>query len=156
MAEKQTEKQTYKVIKRKCRVMIDVPIRITEITLESVASHFTPDETEEEGLSWEWAERQNRLLHMLLNDEELLKEFLLGAAGNDLGLLLNNDGAGGLPEEEESQLFKQLFSRMENADAHFFEKAQRDGILGENIDLFQRAFVTHWKEARLSGLMVIE
>jgi hypothetical protein len=46
---------------------MDVEIRISQITPEYVASYFTPDETGE-GLSWEWAERQNRLLSAMLKD----------------------------------------------------------------------------------------
>ena len=61
MAENPSQKSSRPVIERKCRVVFDVHIRISEITPENVADTFTPDETGE-GLPWEWAERQNRLL----------------------------------------------------------------------------------------------
>jgi hypothetical protein len=54
MADHQPEKDKYKVSERKRRIVTYVPIRITEITPESVADCFTSDETGE-GLPWEWA-----------------------------------------------------------------------------------------------------
>jgi len=155
MAEEQPVKQSYQVSERRCRIVLDVPIRITEITPESVASYFTPDKSEE-GMTWEWAERQNRLLRKLLADEEALNRFLIGIANSELGLLLQNDSIDGLSGEEEGQLMEGLYSGMGSADAHFFREAERDGILSENTELFHRAFVTSWKEAKLTSLMVVE
>ena len=54
-----TETDSYQVIERRCRIVLDVPIRITKITPESVASYFTPSDSGE-GITWEWAERQKR------------------------------------------------------------------------------------------------
>lgn len=155
MADTTHEKDSYKVIERKCRIVIDVPIHITEITPESVAGYFTPSESDQ-GISWEWAERQNRLLQMLLADEETLKRFLVDVAFNDVGVLLENERIGGWSIEEEDQIFERLYSQMKRDDARFFAEAKRRGILGENLELLYRAFVTIWKEAKLTGLMIIE
>lgn len=155
MAEKQSEKKNYKVIERRCRVVIDVPIYITEITPESVAGSFTPDESDD-GLPWEWAERQSRLLHRLLNDEEVLDEYLRGVAADDLALLLQNDRIGVLGEDGAEQLFENVYAGMESADARFFEEAKKDGVLFDNAKLVDEAFVTDWKGAELAGLMVIK
>lgn len=155
MADKQTEKQSYKVIKRKCRIVIDVPIHITEITPEIVADSFTPDESNE-GMNWEWAERQNRLLQMLLNDEEALDEYLRGVAADDLGRMLENDSIGVLAKDGAEQVFQQLYAGMESADARYFDEAKKDGVLFHNARLVNEAFVTNWKRAELAGLMVIK
>lgn len=155
MDDNEPEKDNCKVIERKCRIVFDVPIRITEITPASVASYFTPSDSDE-GIHWEWAERQNRLLQRLLADEGALKQWLLAVAGEDVRHLLENDSFGELPVEVEDQFFEHLYSRMERDDARYFAEARRDGLLGENLELLYHAFVTIWKEARLTGLMVIE
>lgn len=155
MADNQTDTDSYKVIERRCRLVIDVPLRITEITPQSVAEYFTPSDSDE-GIAWEWAERQNRLLQRLLADEETLKQWLLAIAGEDVSHLLESDSFRCMPVEVEDQFFDQLCSRMESADARYFAEARREGLLGENLELLYRAFVTIWKEAQLTELTVSE
>ena len=155
MADNQPEKDNYKVIERRCRIVLDVPIRITEITPESVAGSFTPSDSDE-GITWEWAERQNRLLQRLLADEEALKQFLEDVAATDLDILLEKDSVRGMPVEVEDELLEGVYCRMEREDARYFAEAKRDGTLGENLELLHKAFVTIWKEAKLTGLMMIE
>lgn len=156
MADNEPEKENCKVIERRCRIVVDVPIRITEITRESVAKYFTPAESEEEGITWEWAERQNRLLLMLMQDEAIFNQFLASIASSDLAMLLQIEHITGLPNEVEDQLLERVYASMESADARFFEEAKRDGILDDNIELVYRVFVTTWQEAKLTGLTVIE
>jgi hypothetical protein len=79
VAEPPPVKHGYQVIERTCRIVFDVNILIREITPESVADYFTPDETGV-GLPWEWAERQNRFLLALLQDEKALDQFLANIA----------------------------------------------------------------------------
>ena len=150
-----TETDSYQVIERKCRIVIDVPIRITEITPASVAGYFTPSDSDE-GIAWEWAERQNRLLQKLLADEEALKQFLEDVAATDLDILLEKDSVRCMPVEVEDQFFEKLYSRMESDDARYFAEAKREGLLCENLELLYRAFVTIWQEARLRELTVME
>src|SRR5205085_10904213 len=105
------------MIERTCRIVMDVRISISEITPESVASYFTPDETGE-GLSWEWAERQNCLLSALLKDEESLDQFLTRIARCALELLIDSRRvAGDQEDEEEDRLFEKVFSRLSSEDA---------------------------------------
>ena len=131
---------------------MDVPIRISEITPESVADYFTPDETGE-GLTWEWAERQNRLLQALMKDEEALDQFLVSVAESDLGFLLESEQIGDLEDEEEDELFEKVYSRMGREDALYFEEAKRNGTLYHNIELVHRAFVTDWQSAEIKKVI---
>jgi hypothetical protein len=155
VAEKAPNRDGYNVIERKCRIVMDVMIRISEITPESVAEYFTPDETGE-GLPWEWAERQNRLLLALIKDEEVLEQFLLSIAADDLGSLLESEQIVGLSDEEEDELFEKVYSRMDSEDALYFREAKSDRSLYHNIELIHRAFVTDWKETELKDLSVIK
>ena len=155
MAENPHQKHGYNVIERTCRIVFDVNIRISEITPENVASYFTPDESDE-GISWEWAERQNRFLLALLQDEEVLDQFLTHIAKGDFGFLLESERIEGLSDDEEDALFEKIFTKMGLEDRSFFKGAKDDGILYHNIDLVHKAFVTNWKRAEIKDVHVIK
>src|SRR5436309_516216 len=102
---------------------MNVRVRISEITPENVAGYFTPDETGE-GLSWEWAERQNRLLLALVEDEEALDQFLVGITRCALELLVDSrQVAGDQADEEEGRLFERVLSKMGGEDVRYFRDA---------------------------------
>jgi hypothetical protein len=136
-------------------VVFDVHISISEITPENVAAHFTPDETSE-GLPWEWAERQNRLLLALLQDEEALDQFLTSIATSDFGSLLESDSVRGMPDEAEGALFARVFAGMGSDDCAFFQEAQSEGVLFDNIVLIHRAFVADWKRVEIKDVHAIK
>lgn len=151
MAANPPHKDSANVIERKCRVVLDVAIRINKITPENVAHYFTPSETGA-GLSWEWAERQNRLLHALLEDEASLNEFLRLITRDELEVITNNVYA---KPQSDDELFERIYCKMDEEDALYFETAQNDGLLGENLELLYKAFVIVWKEAAIKGVGVI-
>jgi hypothetical protein len=135
--------------------VFDVNIRISEITPESVAGYFTPDETGE-GLPWEWAERQNRFLLALLQDQEVLDKLLTNIAEGDFGFLLESKRIRGLSDDEEDSLFEKVFNEMSDDDRVFFQEAKSDGILYHNIELVHKAFVTDWKKVEIKEVLVIK
>jgi hypothetical protein len=156
LAEELPEKDDQAVIERTCRIVMDVRVHISRIVPENVAGYFTPDETGE-GLSWEWAERQNRLLSALLKDEESLDQALVGIVRCALELLVDSKQAGDDgADEEEGRLFERVFSKMHSEDARYFREAMRDGLLSENIYLLDKAFVINWREALIKGVFVAE
>jgi hypothetical protein len=136
-------------------VVFDVNIRISEITPENVADTFTPDETGE-GLPREWAERQNRLLLALLQDEAALEQFLTSITTSDFGSLLESDRIRGMPDEAEGALFAKLFTGMGSDDCVFFQEAQKEGVLFDNIVLVHRAFVADWKRAEVKDVRALK
>jgi hypothetical protein len=135
-------------------VVFDVNIRISEITPENVSSHFTPDETGA-GLPWEWAERQNRLLLALLQDEEALDQFLTSITTSDFGSLLESDHIRGMPDESEGALFAKVFARMSTDDSLFFQEALNEGVLFDNIVLVHRAFVADWQSVEIKDVRAL-
>lgn len=151
MATNPPHKDSHNVIERTCRVVLDVTIRINEITPENVADYFTPSETGI-GLPWEWAERQNRLLHALLKDEASLDEFLILIARDELEVMTNNVYA---KLHSDDELFERIYSKMNAEDALYFKTAKDDGLLGENLELIYKAFVIGWKEASIKDVRVI-
>jgi hypothetical protein len=155
VVENLSEKNKPNVIVRTCRVVMDVKICISQITPENVAGYFKPDETGE-GLPWEWAERQNRLLLAMLKDEEVLDQFLASITTGDLGLLLESKGVTGLSDEAEDELFEKVYAGLDSEDRDFFREARRDGILYHNIELIHKAFVADWKETDIIDLVVIK
>jgi hypothetical protein len=155
LADEPHEKNSHHVTERTCRIVMDVRVRISEITPENVAGYFTPDETGE-GLPWEWAERQNRLLSALLEDEESLEQFLVGITRCSLELLVDSRlVADDQADEEEDRLFERVFSRMSSEDALYFREAMREGLFPENIELLNRAFVIDWRGTDIKDVRVV-
>ena len=156
MADEPPDKDTRDVTERTCRIVMDVRIRVSEITPENVAGYFTPDETGE-GLTWEWAERQNRLLSALLKDEESLDQFLAGITRCSLELLIASRlVADDREDEEEDRLFEKVFSMMSSEDALYFREAMRERIISENTELLDRAFRIDWRGAEIKDVRVIK
>jgi hypothetical protein len=156
LADEPQEKDAQDVTERSCRIVMNVRVRISPITPENVAGYFTPDETGE-GLPWEWAERQNRLLSALLKDEESVDQFLVGITKCALELLINSRlVADDQTDEEEDRLFEKVFSRMRSEDALFFREAMRDGLFPENIELLDKAFVIDWRGADIEDVRVLK
>lgn len=151
MAEEESASSDHDAAEFTCRIVMDVPIRFREITRESAAEEFTPSAE----LPWEWAERQVRLLRVLLSNGEALNRYLIGVAKDDLGALLESDQIEGLPANEEDELFEGLYSVLGDEDADFFRRAQRDGVLYENMRLVHKSFVTDWKSAELIELHLL-
>jgi hypothetical protein len=145
VADEPPEKKRHDLAEATCRVVMDVRIRVREITPESVADEFTPDE----GLTWEWAERQGRLLRALVRDHEAFNRYLIGVAKDDLGELLDSSHIKRMPADEEDDLLEGVYSGMGDEDTRFFQKARRDGILSDNIPLFHTSFITDWPSTRL-------
>lgn len=143
------------VIERTCRIVMDVRVRISEITPENVAGYFKPDDTGE-GLPWEWAARQNRLLLALLRDEEVLEQFLANMVKGDLGFLLDSKRITSLSDEAEDELFEKVYSGIDNADRSFFEEARKDEILYQNIELIHKAVGIDWKDTDVVDLFVMK
>lgn len=155
MAENPPQKSSRHVIERKCRVVFDVNIHISEITPENVADTFTPDETGE-GLPWEWAERQNRLLLALLQDQAALEQFLISITTSDFGSLLESEHISGMPDEAEGALFARVVAGMGSDDCAFFEEALNEGVLFDNIVLVHRAFVTDWQSVKIKDVRALK
>jgi hypothetical protein len=156
MVENPPEKNKPNVIVRTCRVVMDVEIRISQITPENVAGYFTPDETGD-GLTWEWAERQNRLLSALLEDEESIGKFLVGIMRCALELLVDSRHiADDQTDEAEDRLFEMVFSKMGDEDALYFREVKRDGLLSENTCLLDKAFMIDWREANIEDVRVLK
>lgn len=144
------------VTERTCRIVMNVRVRISEITPKNVAGYFTPDETGE-GLSWEWAEQQNRLLSALLKDEESLDQFLSGITRCALELLVDSRLVPNKQADaEEDRLFERVFSKIGGEDANYFREAKREGLFPENIYLLDKAFMIDWRGADIKDVRVIK
>jgi len=146
-----SEENNQNVAEVTCRVVMDFKIHVREITPESVVGEFTPSDDQ----SWEWVERQGRLLRALMGDSETLNQYLIHIAKDDLGELCGSDQIEGLPADEEDELFERLYSKLGEEDARFFREARRDGILYENMRLVHKSFVTDWASAQLKELNLV-
>jgi hypothetical protein len=145
------KKDAQTLIERTCRIVMDVRVRVREITPESVADEFTPSDN----LPWEWAERQSRLLRALLSDGKALDQYLLYVAKDDLCALLDSEHIVGPSGEEVDDLLEGVYSGMADEDAQFFREARGDGILYDNTRLVDWAFVTEWASAWLIDIGLV-
>jgi hypothetical protein len=134
-----------------CRVVMDFKIRVRAITPESVADEFTPSDD----LTWEWAERQGRLLRALLDDEETLNQYLVSTARGDLAYLLESDQIEVLPPDEEDDLFERVYQKLGEEDARFFREVREEGLLYDNTKLVHLSFVADWASAQLEELRLV-
>ena len=152
MVEEQPERGEQDAAEFTCRIVMDVKIRVQEITPESVADEVIPSDDP----SWEWANRQRRLLQALMKDDEILNQYLISIAKDDLGAILNSAQIEGPSANEEDELLEKLYPEINAEDAFFFRQARRDGILYENMRLVHKAFEPDWGSARLKDMCVIE
>lgn len=152
MPDKPSENHSPILIEKKCRIVLDVKIIVSQITREGVADCFTPSETGE-GLTWEWAERQNRLLLAFLEDKEVLEEFLIRTTRDEIEMHFESDNS---QYRNDDDLFERVYSRMGDDDALYFREAQDEGLLDENLELFDRAFVFDWKSAETRSIEIVE
>jgi len=138
------ESNSHSVKVRKCRLVLEISIGISEITPEIIAPHFTTDE-EDQALCREWAQRHQRLLNALLQNQEALHQFLTSVAQGDLGLLLESQSMPGMKSEAEDDFFARLLGDLADEDRKFFEEAVREGYMDHCIELINNAFVADWE-----------
>jgi hypothetical protein len=142
------------LIERTCRITLDVRVLVNEITRENVAGTFIPAETSADRLSWEWAERQNRLLLMIIQDEETLNEFLIDITMEELKGILNIEPMGP-GNSTELDVIERLALRTEGEDKLFFQEAIDKGVFWDNAQLVDEAFWHDWVRAEIRGIQVI-
>jgi hypothetical protein len=143
------------LIERTCRITLDVKVLVSVITRENVADSFIPTEAGEDGLTWEWAERQNRLLLILIKDEETLKEFLVEITRGELAVILNSDHTES-GKSIEQELIERIALKMEGEDVRFFQEVKEAGILWENAQLVDEAFWLEWERAEVQEIRVLQ
>lgn len=152
MAKKQPEKDSLILVEKKCRIVMDVKIVVSQITREGVADCFPPSETGE-GLTWEWAERQNRLLLAFLQDEEALEEFLVRTTRDEIEMRFESENR---QYRSDDDLFEKVYSKMGSEDALYFQEEKDKGLLDENLELFDKAFVFDWERVEIRNIDVVK
>jgi hypothetical protein len=133
---------------RRLRVTLDLTVTISDISQERVRRHFTWDKGDQES-SWEQAERQQRLLLALLQDEMALHRFLVYVLTNDLGSKL---GAELMKKEEiaeDDEILETVYGGMEAEDAGYDREVRDEGLLYENVQLVHESFVVDWRRAEI-------
>lgn len=124
---------------RICRMTLALKVRITEITLEKFRSSIYWDEEHQES-SLRLAERQNLLLHALLNNEEAVRQFLSYVIMTDLRLRLDADLSVKAEVKDEDEILTSVISDVSDDKAPLLVKAAADGSLFDETELFHRCF----------------
>lgn len=129
-------------------------VRITEITLEKLQRSIYWDEKHQES-SLLLAERQNLLLHALLENEEALKQFLAYVVMTDLKIRLDAALSVKAVVKDEEEIFTSVISAVSDEKATLLAEAAADGSLFDETELFHRCFAIEWDDSFLSEIEVL-
>jgi hypothetical protein len=141
-------------VKKRLRMTLEFEVTINEITEESLREHcrmFTnPDELLADPETHRNLERQQRLQHALLADEESLRRFLtyvvVSEVNSNIGSRLGEMFGMGR-EETEEEILGPVLARLDEEDARFY--ASVAGVLWENVELLNSSFIMRWMSAVL-------
>lgn len=145
------------MIEKKFRVTLDLTVRIDDITEESIKrdlQDFTnyaeivqwPD-------TWEIAERQKRLLAVVVENKELLDVLVKKFLVERLELIAQSELQEALGiEEDEVDLLEPAFSKLIEEDRSFFEEAISKGLFSENAEHYFNSFDAELNKATLTEL----
>lgn len=135
------------------RVVLDLTAHIDEITDERVHESYDGHVDEDEA-HWDWMNRQRRLLQALLQNEQVLAEYLNYLMTYELDHRLDVDLASAAEHKEEEDILEPVYEQMEGDEEHFRE-AIRDGFFSEYIELVRESFVVDWGQTKLVELTEI-
>ena len=153
---RRTEKQASRILaQRTCRVVLDVTVRVHELTPAALPHRLRADMTGV-GLPPDWVERQHRLLLALLEDEQTLVEYLTIITIDELEEILDHEGLLARGTDVEDELLARVYERLGGDDARFFREVRVEGLLAENTQLIDWAFVLDWVGAQLKEVRVVE
>lgn len=138
---------------RTVRATLDFKLHIRPITEESVRENYKGKRDEE--IPWGDAERENRLLLALLNDEEALRSYLTYIFINDLQAHFDHVSRVKI-EYEDEEILEPFYSRMNEEDAEYFKEAKERGLFFDSLWHIQNAFSVKWDETELIEIERIE
>ena len=136
------------------RVVLDITAHIDEITDERVHENYDGHVDEDEA-HWDWMNRQRRLLQAVLQNEQVLAEYLNYLMTYELDHRFDIDLAPTTEIKEEEDILEPVYAQMEG-DEEFFREAIRNGFFSEYIELVRESFVVDWEETKLIELRKIE
>jgi hypothetical protein len=136
------------------RVVLDFTAHIDEITDERVHESYRGHVDEDEA-HWDWMNRQRRLQQAVLQNEQVLSEYLNYLMTYELDHRLDVDLAGAAEDKEEEDILEPVYAQMTD-DEEYFRQAIRDGFFSEYIELVRDSFVVDWEETKLLNLSEIK
>ena len=146
-----TETADALLTERVCRVMLDLRIRVSEITLEKLRRSIYWDEADQES-SLARADRQNRLLRALLRNEVALDQFLAFVAVGDLKFRLDADPSVNVPVRDDDEILNSVLSDLGAEGARLIDEAGAVGLLLDDTELFHKCFSVDWDNSVLSEI----
>jgi hypothetical protein len=136
-------------------VTLDLTVTISDISQERVRRHYTWDK-KDPASSWEQAERQQRLLLALLQDEQALHRFLVYVLTSDLGAKLDVELMKKEAMAEDDEILETVYAGMGAEDAGYFREVKREGLLYENAQLVHESFVVDWRRTEIKEVSRVE
>jgi hypothetical protein len=136
------------------RVVLDLTAHIDEITDEVIHQSYDGHVDEDEA-HWNWMNRQRRLLQAVLQNEQVLSEYLHYLMTYELDHRFDIDLAPTPEIKEEEDILEPVYAQMKE-DEEYFRQAIRDGFFSEYIELVRESFVVDWEETQLVELSEIK
>lgn len=136
------------MLKKRLKLTLDFEVEITEITEESVRSHYRLHNNYEEVMrspdTWEIAARQNRLLLRLSEDREALDRFLAFIITGEVCPCADSRLAEVFRLGKEEDVIRSVYDRMDSQDSEFFREVSEEGLLWDNMQLVDERFQIRW------------
>lgn len=144
-------------MKKHFRMTFDFDVIISDITMERVherANKFSnPDDALRNPLVWENGEREKRLLHALLEDDGILREYIK----TQLIYMLDPEAQGDIKdvvevEYRDEKVLQPIFEKMDDKDAAYFADAIKAECFLDSIEHLSKSFETKIVRAALEEI----
>lgn len=140
-------------INQRFRLTMDFILEIHEITKETVRNYY--EGTDMNHGRWEFARRQRRLQLALLNNQKILRKFLITLLASEAEYLLSVSDENVFNIGSYESIFWPLFLSMDKEDSDYFQETREFDDLPEATEMVSDSFVVKCSNVALTELKVL-
>jgi hypothetical protein len=148
------------MLEKRLRLTVDFKIIADEITRQTVENYYRHyvnyQELMRSALTWEIAERENRLLHTLIQNAEALDRFLTYVILDEVDPAEGSRVRELLQVGNEEEILEPVILSLNEEDVEFFKGVCAEGLFHENTQLFKYSVSVEWLGARVMEIRVLE
>lgn len=156
MTDEQTsdlKESSTETINQRFRLTMDFTLEIHEITKETVRNYYEGTNMTDD--RWEFAGRQRRLQLALLNNQKILRKFLITLLASEAEYLLSAGDENVFKIGGYESIFWPLFLSMDKEDADYFQETKEFDDLPEATEMVSDSFVVKCSSVDLTELKVL-
>lgn len=140
-------------INQRFRLTMDFTLEIHEITRETVRKYYERIDIDDD--HWVFAQRQRRLQLTLLNNQKILRKFLITLLASEAEYLLSVGDANIFNIGSYESIFWPLFLSMDKEDSDYFQETREFDDLPEATEMVSDSFVVVCRNVDLTELKVL-